>query len=121
MLSAITSAQQRLKLYSRCPTNGLVLYCGEVMTDDGKVKKVSIDFEPFKPINTSLYLCDNKFHTEALSDLLQARCVLSSAFRSGGDGAHGACVRVVAAGAPPPPPFSTRTPPCRTRRASALL
>ena len=40
------------------------------MTDEGKEKKVTIDFEPFKPINTSLYLCDNKFHTEALSDLL---------------------------------------------------
>jgi peptide chain release factor subunit 1 len=33
--------------------------------------QVSIDFEPFKPINTSLYMCDNKFHTEALSALLQ--------------------------------------------------
>lgn len=33
-------------------------------------KKVNIDFEPFKPINASLYLCDNKFHTEALSALL---------------------------------------------------
>lgn len=34
------------------------------MTEEGKEKKVNIDFEPFKPINTSLYLCDNKFHTE---------------------------------------------------------
>lgn len=25
----------------------------------------------FKPINTSLYLCDNKFHTEALDELLE--------------------------------------------------
>jgi len=70
VLSAITSAQQRLKLYNRCPTNGLVVYCGEVLADDGKVKKVSIDFEPFRPINTSLYMCDNKFHTQALSELL---------------------------------------------------
>lgn len=31
---------------------------------------MNIDFEPFKPINTSLYLCDNKFHTEALTALL---------------------------------------------------
>jgi peptide subunit release factor 1 (eRF1) len=30
------------------------------VTDEGKEKKVNIDFEPFKPINTSLYLCDNK-------------------------------------------------------------
>jgi len=34
------------------------------MTEEGKEKKVNIDFEPFRPINTSLYLCDNKFHTE---------------------------------------------------------
>jgi peptide chain release factor subunit 1 len=41
------------------------------MTDEGKEKKISVDLEPFKPINTSLYLCDNKFHTEALRELLE--------------------------------------------------
>ena len=70
VLGAITSVQQRLKLYNKVPTNGLVVYCGTIVTDEGKEKKVNIDFEPFKPINTSLYLCDNKFHTEALSALL---------------------------------------------------
>ncbi|KAG4927485.1 hypothetical protein JHK85_053971 [Glycine max] len=35
-------------------------------------KKVTIDFEPFKPINASLYLCDNKFHIEALNELLES-------------------------------------------------
>lgn len=49
------------------PHNGLVVYCGTIVTDEGKEKKVNIDFEPFKPINTSLYLCDNKFHTEVKS------------------------------------------------------
>ncbi|KAK3239138.1 translation termination factor eRF1, variant 2 [Cymbomonas tetramitiformis] len=72
VLGAITSAQQRLKLYNRVPNNGLVIYCGTIMTDDGKEKKINIDFEPFKPINTSLYLCDNKFHVEALNELLEA-------------------------------------------------
>eukprot|EP01041_Mallomonas_annulata_P001433 gene1433-2759_t len=71
VLGAITSTQQKLKLYNRVPDNGLVLYCGTILTDDGKEKKVNIDFEPFKPINTSLYLCDNKFHTEALNELLE--------------------------------------------------
>ena len=47
-----------------------VIYCGTIVTEEGKEKKVNIDFEPFKPINTSLYLCDNKFHTEALTALL---------------------------------------------------
>ncbi|CAH8524558.1 unnamed protein product [Schistosoma rodhaini] len=70
VLSAITSVQQRLKLYTRVPTNGLVVYCGTIVTEDGKEKKVNIDFEPFRPVNTSLYLCDNKFHTEALVALL---------------------------------------------------
>jgi len=68
--SAITSVLQRLKLYSKVPPNGLVAYCGTILTDEGKEKKVNMDFEPFKPINTSLYLCDNKFHTEALSALM---------------------------------------------------
>ena len=72
VLSAITSTMQKLKLYSRVPPNGLVLYCGTVLTTDGKEKKVTFDIEPFKPINTSLYLCDNKFHTEALKELLES-------------------------------------------------
>merc|ERR1712086_537490 len=66
------STQQRLKLFSKVPPNGLVIYCGTILTDDNKEKKVNIDFEPFKPINTSLYLCDNKFHTEALQELLES-------------------------------------------------
>jgi peptide chain release factor subunit 1 len=69
VLGAITSTQQKLKLYTRVPDNGLVIYCGTILTDDGKEKRVNIDFEPFKPINTSLYLCDNKFHTEVSTSL----------------------------------------------------
>lgn len=72
VLGAITSAQQRLKLYNKVPANGLVIYVGTVMNADGKEKKMTIDFEPFKPINTSLYLCDNKFHTEPLGELLES-------------------------------------------------
>lgn len=88
VLAAITSTQQRLKLYNRVPPNGLVLFVGTILTDEGKEKKVSFDFEPHKPVNTqvsllfnriplilpsrSLYLCDNKFHTESLSELLES-------------------------------------------------
>ncbi|KAJ4889841.1 Eukaryotic peptide chain release factor subunit 1-2 [Raphanus sativus] len=52
--------------------NILVLYTGTTVNDDGKEKKVTFDFEPFRPINASLYLCDNKFHTEALNELLES-------------------------------------------------
>jgi peptide chain release factor subunit 1 len=72
VLTAITSARERLKLYNRTPTNGLILYTGTVLGEDGRTeKKMVIDFEPFKPINKSLYLCDNKFHVEDLKDLLE--------------------------------------------------
>ncbi|VAH68884.1 unnamed protein product [Triticum turgidum subsp. durum] len=72
VLAAITSSQQKLKLYNRVPTNGLVLYTGTILTDEGKEKKVSIDFEPFRPVNAFMYLCDNKFHTEALHEMLES-------------------------------------------------
>ena len=51
VLAAITSTQQRLKLYNRIPPNGLVLFVGTILTDEGKEKKVTFDFEPHKPIN----------------------------------------------------------------------
>merc|ERR1712087_347355 len=34
VLSAITSTQQRLKLYTKVPPNGLVVYCGEIITSE---------------------------------------------------------------------------------------
>jgi peptide chain release factor subunit 1 len=71
VLGAISSTQQRLKTYSRTPPNGLVVFCGEVTTDDGKPKKLTISFEPFKPVSTSMYWCDNRFHCEALAELLE--------------------------------------------------
>ena len=95
VVAAIGSAQSRLKLWSKVPTNGLVIYCGCVLRaffslqalfddnncstidgGDGKnPKMIHIDFEPFKPINTSLYLCDNRFHVEPLGELLEVLVV----------------------------------------------
>jgi len=60
--TSITNARERLKLYSKCPTNGIVLFCGNDLIDEnGKTdKKVMIDFSPFKPINISIYSCENR-------------------------------------------------------------
>jgi peptide chain release factor subunit 1 len=38
--------------------------------DDGKDKQFTLSFAPFKPIRQSLFLCDKKFHAEALHQLL---------------------------------------------------
>jgi peptide chain release factor subunit 1 len=72
VLAAITSAQNRLKLYAKVPPKGLVLYCGIAMTEDGKEKKLTLDFEPIKPLTESLYECGSRFRTEALHAMLES-------------------------------------------------
>ena len=61
-----------MKLYNnKTPKNGLILFCGEVFQENNKnTKKILIDFEPFKPINTTLYSCDSKFDINVLYELL---------------------------------------------------
>ena len=72
VLSAIGSAQTKLRTFNRTPQNGLILFCGDALLPNGKEKKINIAFEPVKQINTSLYMCDNRFHTEILGSLLQS-------------------------------------------------
>lgn len=72
VISAITKAQQKLKLYNKMPPNGLVVLCGTCTTPEGSEKELSISFEPFRPVPSYLYICDNRFHTEQLKTLLQS-------------------------------------------------
>ena len=70
--AALTSTRERLKLYPRTPDHGLVIYCGTVFSEDGRSeKKYTIDFEPFKSINRSLYYCGERFDVEPLKELLE--------------------------------------------------
>ena len=72
VLTAIQSAINRLKNHGhKAPANGLVLFCGEALLQDGKEKKINIDFSPFKPISGSGYICDSSFHTDCLKPLLE--------------------------------------------------
>lgn len=69
--AAITSTKERLKMYKRTPDNGLIVYCGIIMMDDGKSeKKVTYDIEPFKPAQSFLYSCESSFDTSPLMELL---------------------------------------------------
>ena len=72
VLAAITSTREMLKLYKNTPENGLCLFCGVILQEDGKTeKKMKINLEPFKPINVFSYKCQNTFHTEPLLSLLE--------------------------------------------------
>jgi peptide chain release factor subunit 1 len=70
--TAIVATITRLKMFTRVPTNGMILFCGTVLTEDGKEKKMTMDIEPFKPVSRSLYMCDNKFHTDELRRMLES-------------------------------------------------
>jgi len=74
ILSAITSVQQRLKMYAKTPPNGLVIYSGVVGGDggEGKEKKITMDFEPFRPLTTSRYWCGSQFELEPLRQMLSS-------------------------------------------------
>ena len=67
---ALYCAKEKLSLYNKTPPNGLVIFCGLVQMPNGGEKMIKIDLEPFKPINTSLYRCNNIFHTDELKALL---------------------------------------------------
>jgi len=70
--TAITSTKERLKLYKNTPENGLYIFCGVILMEDGKTeKKIMYDASPFRPINIFKYACQNSFHTDPLHSLLE--------------------------------------------------
>jgi peptide chain release factor subunit 1 len=71
VMSAISSVQQKLKLYSKVPPNGLALFCGEAICPDGSKKRVNIDLVPQTPIKRAIYMCHSSFHLAPLFDLME--------------------------------------------------
>ena len=70
--SAITSTREKLKLYKATPQNGLIIFCGQILLEDGKTeKKVTYDITPFRPVQSFLYSCENKFETTCMKYLLE--------------------------------------------------
>jgi peptide chain release factor subunit 1 len=72
VMSAISSAQQKLKLFSKTPTNGLALFCGQAIGSDGAEKSVNVDLIPETPIKRAIYMCHSSFHTSPLLDLMES-------------------------------------------------
>lgn len=67
VIEAQGSARERLKLYQCAPENGLVLFTGKIMDESSTTeKKLICDFQPFKPVNLSVYNCDSKFYLDDL-------------------------------------------------------
>ncbi|MCD6529965.1 peptide chain release factor aRF-1 [Candidatus Bathyarchaeota archaeon] len=71
---AIVKVMQRLKLFSRVPENGLVIFCGSIpQNGPGSEKIETYVIVPPEPISIYLYRCDSRFHTEYLEEFLKER------------------------------------------------
>ncbi len=77
VLDALTKTMQRLKLYTRTPENGLVIFCGALPTNGPGSEVIRIyELEPPKPLSVFLYRCDDHFHTDMLKDMLKEEKVI---------------------------------------------
>ena len=73
VVSALKKVIQYLKLYRQTPENGLAIFCGNVAEEEGGVDIKLYAIEPPKPINISLYRCDQQFVLEPLREMLGKR------------------------------------------------
>ncbi len=67
--TALASIQNRLKYWSKIPENGLIIYAG--ITQDGRLEYHEII--PPKPVRVKKYLCDSRFDTSVLKEMLQQK------------------------------------------------
>ena len=69
---ALTKTMQRLKLYKDTPDNGLVIFCGALMTNGPGSEVILLrEIVPPKAVKSFLYQCDDHFHIEYLKDMLR--------------------------------------------------
>lgn len=73
----VTSALEKivgyLKLVKHTPNNGLVVFCGNVSPEPGKVDMEMWSFEPPQPMGVRLYRCDQVFLLDPLKDLVKEK------------------------------------------------
>jgi peptide chain release factor subunit 1 len=75
VVDSLAKVIQKLKLYKKTPEKGLVVFCGALPREGGgppgsEIVKI-YEIDPPKDLITSLYRCDDHFHTDILKDMLQ--------------------------------------------------
>lgn len=75
---ALSRTVEHLKLFKDTPENGLVIFCGAIPTGKGfgteKIELTSVI--PPKPVQISLYRCDDHFWTDHLKEMLKDEKVI---------------------------------------------
>jgi peptide chain release factor subunit 1 len=75
---ALSRTMEHLKLFKETPETGLVVFCGAIPTGKGfgteKIELTSVI--PPKPVQISLYRCDDHFWTDHLKEMLKDEKVI---------------------------------------------
>ncbi len=73
VLSAIEKIMQYLKLFRETPKNGLVVFCGNISNNPGKVNIELFSMEPPQPLKVNIYRCDSTFLLDPIEEMVEAR------------------------------------------------
>ncbi len=70
---ALSKTVEQLKLFKETPENGLIIFCGAIPNEKG-IGKEKIEIYPVlppKPVQISLYRCDDHFWTDHLKEMMK--------------------------------------------------
>lgn len=70
VISALERILTVLKEFKKTPDNGLVIFCGNVGTENKEDFKTFV-LEPIHKLNMSVYRCDSSFYTEPLEKMVE--------------------------------------------------
>jgi peptide chain release factor subunit 1 len=75
VLAALEKIIQHLRLFKKTPPNGLIVFCGNVSSTEGRQDIKIWSIEPPEKMNIKIYWCDQTFVLEPLKDLLREKDV----------------------------------------------
>lgn len=73
VLGALERVAQHLTLYKQIPSNGLVIFCGNISEREGVSDIELFTIEPLEPLSVRIYRCDQEFVLEPLYDMLEVK------------------------------------------------
>ncbi|MBI2546883.1 MAG: peptide chain release factor aRF-1 [Candidatus Aenigmarchaeota archaeon] len=73
VLDALEKIIQHLRIFKQTPTNGLVVFCGNVSEVEGHEDLKVWSFEPPDKLNTKIYWCDQVFVLDPLREMISEK------------------------------------------------
>lgn len=73
VLDALEKIIQHLRIFRQTPSNGLIVFCGNVSETEGKEDLKIWSFEPPEKMNTKVYWCDQVFVLDPLREMISEK------------------------------------------------